>query len=99
MPELPEVETIRADLAPLVRGRTIEAVQVDPGTAQLLLGGISTADFAAALRGRRIAGLGRRGKYLRFALDDGARDVSRRALVQMQAHLGITAAERADDGR
>jgi formamidopyrimidine-DNA glycosylase len=71
VPELPEVETIRADLSPLVSGRTIQAVEVDPGTAHLLLGGIATEDFAAALRGRRIEDLGRRGKYLLFALDDG----------------------------
>ncbi|MYD27876.1 MAG: DNA-formamidopyrimidine glycosylase, partial [Dehalococcoidia bacterium] len=36
MPELPEVETIRRDLEPLVVGRTVAAVEVDPGTIDLL---------------------------------------------------------------
>ncbi|MDZ7729149.1 MAG: DNA-formamidopyrimidine glycosylase family protein [Dehalococcoidia bacterium] len=38
MPELPEVETIRRDLEPLVSGRTIVDVDVDPATLPLLAG-------------------------------------------------------------
>lgn len=71
MPELPEVETVRRDLAPLVAGRRIEAVEVDPASAPLLLGNTGIDAFRAALVGRRFLGIGRRGKYLLFELDDG----------------------------
>jgi formamidopyrimidine-DNA glycosylase len=70
VPELPEVETIRRDLEPLVTGRTITGVEVDPGTIQLLAKAPLEV-LRANLVGRRIEGLGRRGKYLLFALDDG----------------------------
>ncbi len=35
MPELPEVETIRRDLAPLVVGRRVERVRIHPGAERL----------------------------------------------------------------
>ncbi len=70
MPELPEVETIRRDLAPLVTGRRIEAVEIDPATIHLLAAAPIEA-VRASLVGRDITGLGRRGKYLLFALSDG----------------------------
>ncbi|MGK2964285.1 MAG: bifunctional DNA-formamidopyrimidine glycosylase/DNA-(apurinic or apyrimidinic site) lyase [Tepidiformaceae bacterium] len=80
MPELPEVETIRRDLEPYVVGRTITGVTVDPGTAHLLIR-VPEDIFAAELVSRTVTALGRRGKYLLFALDDG------RTLV---AHLRMT---------
>jgi formamidopyrimidine-DNA glycosylase len=68
MPELPEVETIRRQLAPKVGGRTIaDADVLDP----LWCAPRSPAETAGALRGRRIEGLGRRGKYLIVALEGG----------------------------
>lgn len=70
MPELPEVETIRRDLEPLVAGRAIAAVEVDADTVDLLAG-MPVEALRAALVGRRIVSLGRRGKYLLFGLDDG----------------------------
>jgi formamidopyrimidine-DNA glycosylase len=70
VPELPEVETIRRDLAPLVTGRTILDVEVDPGTIGLLAG-VPAEVLRANLAGRTIRSLGRRGKYLLFELDDG----------------------------
>lgn len=70
MPELPEVETIRRDLEPLVVGRTITGVEVDPQTIHLLVGApIET--LRENLVGRTFMGAGRRGKYLMFTLDDG----------------------------
>lgn len=71
MPELPEVETTRRDLAPRIIGRTITAVWVAdppgmPGQAPL-----SIERLRAALVGRRIEGLDRRGKYLIMALSGG----------------------------
>ncbi|WP_322795892.1 bifunctional DNA-formamidopyrimidine glycosylase/DNA-(apurinic or apyrimidinic site) lyase [Tepidiforma sp.] len=70
MPELPEVETIRRDLEPLVVGRRITGVEVDPGTLRLLAG-VPLETLRAGLIGRTIRSLGRRGKYLLFELDDG----------------------------
>ena len=71
MPELPEVETVRRDLHPLLLGRRVESVEVDPASAPLLLGDTGIEAFRAALVGRRFEGIGRRGKYLLLKLDDG----------------------------
>ena len=66
MPELPEVETIRRQLAPHLEGRTLEQVEIDdyrwtqPAPPELI---------AAELTGARIEKLGRRGKYLIWELD------------------------------
>jgi formamidopyrimidine-DNA glycosylase len=69
MPELPEVETIRRQLEHPLVGRTIKRAEVlderwtrpEPPRA-----------VEAALAGRRIEGVGRRGKYLVVELDDGS---------------------------
>jgi formamidopyrimidine-DNA glycosylase len=61
MPELPEVETIRRQLAALVAGRTVvEAEVLDP----LWCAPRAPAEIERELRGSRIEALGRRGKYL-----------------------------------
>lgn len=70
MPELPEVETIRRDLEPLILGRRITNVDVDPATIHLLVGApIET--LRENLIGRTIEAVRRRGKYLMLGLDDG----------------------------
>lgn len=67
MPELPEVETIRRQLAPLVRGRTLERVEIlDARWCRPL----APSEMAAALEGRRVERLGRRGKYLLWSLSE-----------------------------
>jgi formamidopyrimidine-DNA glycosylase len=67
MPELPEVETIRRQLAPRVAGRTIVQAEVfDP----LWCAPRSPEEVEGDLRGERIASLERRGKYLLMALED-----------------------------
>jgi formamidopyrimidine-DNA glycosylase len=61
VPELPEVETIRRQLAPLVEGRTLERMEIlDPRWSRPF----APAELEGALVGRRIESLGRRGKYL-----------------------------------
>ncbi len=70
MPELPEVETTRRDLAPRIVGRTITGVWVADGPRQAQAP-LSVDELRAALTGRCIAGLERRGKYLILALGDG----------------------------
>lgn len=69
MPELPEVETIRRGLAAAVQGATITAVRLHH--ADILLDGGSTAVFTAAMTGRRLEALERRGKNLAFRLAPG----------------------------
>jgi formamidopyrimidine-DNA glycosylase len=65
MPELPEVETIRRQLAPRVTGRTLERVRVLDERWCMPL---RPAEMERALRGRRVESLGRRGKYLVWSL-------------------------------
>jgi formamidopyrimidine-DNA glycosylase len=80
MPELPEVETVRAGLERHVVGRTVDDVQVlHPRVVRRDLAG--PAGFAAAMAGRTVKRAERRGKYLWLALDDDE------ALL---AHLGMS---------
>ena len=67
MPELPEVETIRRRLAPLVEGRVLAGLRIDDAR---WCAPLAPAEVAAAVEGRRIERLGRRGKYLVFELTD-----------------------------
>lgn len=80
MPELPEVEVVRAGLAPAVVGASILGVSVLDERALTRHDG-SAAEFEAALTGRSIAGAVRRGKFLWFPLVGGD------ALV---GHLGMS---------
>ncbi len=70
MPELPEVEVVRAGLARHVLGATVTAVEVlHPRPVRRDPRG--PAGFAAALTGRRIEDARRRGKYFWLPLDNG----------------------------
>ena len=67
MPELPEVETIRRRLAPLVEKRTLRAVEIaDPRWCEPL----DANALTDALVGRRVERLDRRGKYLIWEAQD-----------------------------
>ena len=79
MPELPEVETVRAGLEQHVAGRKIATVHVlHPRAVRRHLAGGD--DFAAVLSGRVIDGARRRGKYLWLPAGDDA----------ILAHLGMS---------
>ncbi|MFA5697140.1 MAG: DNA-formamidopyrimidine glycosylase [Candidatus Izemoplasmatales bacterium] len=67
MPELPEVETIRATLKQAVVGKTIARVDV---YYDKIIHGISSKDFQIKLVRQTIRNLDRYGKYLFFILDD-----------------------------
>jgi formamidopyrimidine-DNA glycosylase len=67
MPELPEVETTRRGLAPLVCGATVSGVVVRNRSLRQPV----PRDLARRLAGRRIDALERRGKYLLFRAGDG----------------------------
>src|SRR5215210_4483303 len=69
MPELPEVETIRRHLAPHVEGRTLERLDIHDARWSLPL---APAELSAAVAGRGVERLGRRGKYLVWELSDAA---------------------------
>jgi formamidopyrimidine-DNA glycosylase len=67
MPELPEVETIRRQLAPHMEGRVLCELEVlDPRWCQPA----PPEALADAARDRRIARVSRRGKYLLVELED-----------------------------
>jgi formamidopyrimidine-DNA glycosylase len=78
VPELPEVETIRRQLAPAVEGRRLTHIRVldsrwcAPAPPEAI---------ADALNGRRIERLGRRGKYLVMSFEDD---------VHLVMHLRMT---------
>jgi formamidopyrimidine-DNA glycosylase len=78
VPELPEVETIRRQLAPVLEGRRLERIRVldarwcEPAPPEAI---------ADALDGRLIERLGRRGKYLIVSFEDD---------VHLVMHLRMT---------
>lgn len=67
MPELPEVETIRRQLALRCTGRRLTAVRVT--RLRAIRAHASAGEFAALLDGRAILEIGRRGKALLLRLD------------------------------
>ncbi len=69
MPELPEVETMARELAPLIVGATISQSWTDWPAA---VRHPDVAGYLAALPGRRIVGVRRRAKWLVIELDQGA---------------------------
>ncbi len=85
MPELPEVETVRLGLLPAIVGKRIDGVDLRRADLRRPF----PAGFARRLRGRTVAGLTRRAKYLVAALDDG------NSLV---IHLGMSGSIRIEKG-
>ena len=67
MPELPEVETVRRGLAPVMEGARFVEVEARRGDLRWPL----PKDFSARLKGQTVAGLGRRAKYLLADLASG----------------------------
>jgi len=77
MPELPEVETVRRGLAPLLEGARITGVRLNRKDLRFAF----PDGFAEALTGATIENAGRRAKYLLFRLSTGRTWLS---------HLGMT---------
>ncbi len=68
MPELPEVETIKNELLPYVSGRKITGVDL---FWERMLRQPLPDEFQARIKGQKIKGITRRGKYLVFSLESG----------------------------
>ncbi len=83
MPELPEVETVVRGLRPRVRGQRIERLEV----RQPLVVRSPLAAFRRALRGARIEGVTRRGKYILLRLDASGLNQQPHYWI---VHLGMT---------
>ncbi|HEX4466485.1 MAG TPA: bifunctional DNA-formamidopyrimidine glycosylase/DNA-(apurinic or apyrimidinic site) lyase [Solirubrobacteraceae bacterium] len=84
MPELPEVETIRRQLAPLVEGRRLLVMEIlDARWSRPM----DPTELSSLLVGRRVEELGRRGKYLLWHFSDD---------VHLAQHLRMTGAVLAD---
>ena len=67
MPELPEVETVRRGLQPVMEGARFTKVEAQRGDLRWPL----PKDFVARLEGKTVEGLGRRAKYLLADLSSG----------------------------
>jgi formamidopyrimidine-DNA glycosylase len=76
MPELPEVESVRRQLDPALSGRVVVDVMSDPhpNVPRQFMG-------LDLLPGRKVARVGRRGKFLISPLDEG---------LELVMHLGMT---------
>ena len=85
MPELPEVETVRRGLQPVVEGARIDRVEQRRPDLRFPF----PERFPERLEGRTVTALGRRAKYLTFHLDDG---------LTMIAHLGMSGSFRIEAG-
>lgn len=77
MPELPEVETVRRGLAPVMEGAIFASVETRRSDLRFPL----PTDFRRRLQGNEVIALRRRGKYLIADLSSGESLIS---------HLGMT---------
>jgi formamidopyrimidine-DNA glycosylase len=85
VPELPEVETVRRGLQPVMEGTKIARVETRRGDLRFPL----QKDFLARLDGQTVTGLGRRAKYILADLASG--DV-------LLMHLGMSGSFRVAEG-
>jgi formamidopyrimidine-DNA glycosylase len=83
VPELPEVETTRRGLAPVLEGRTIAKVVIRERRLRWRL----PAGLEASLEGRRVRNVARRAKYLLIGTDRGT----------LILHLGMSGSLRVVD--
>ena len=77
MPELPEVETVRRGLAPVMEGQVFERVTLNRPDLRFPF----RDDFIERVKGQRLVRLGRRAKFLNAELESGDR---------LLMHLGMS---------
>jgi len=97
LPELPEVETVRAGLEPLVSGATIDSVTVLRDSCVRHQGG-GGAEFEMALTGAALGAVVRRGKFLWFLLDCDTDYHGGDQGLALSAHLGMSGQFRSFEG-
>jgi formamidopyrimidine-DNA glycosylase len=86
MPELPEVETVRRGLLPVLEGRLLEKVEQRRPDLRWPI----PTGFSKRLTGRRVIRLERRAKYLLWFMDDD---------TVMMLHLGMSGRVQISDTR
>ncbi len=93
MPELPEVETTRRGLLPMVQGHRIAAVTVRDRRLRWPIPG----NLAKQLSGKTVIDISRRGKYLLWdcRLDNAANDSTDKQRGYLLSHLGMSGSLRA----
>lgn len=84
MPELPEVETVRRGLAPVMEGALVTRLEQNRPDLRFPF----PEAFAERVSGRRIVSLGRRAKYLLVDLEDD---------LTLISHLGMSGSFRIED--
>ncbi len=84
MPELPEVETVRRGLAPVMEGALVTRLEQNRPDLRFPL----PQAFAERVSGRRIVSLGRRAKYLLIDLEDD---------LTLISHLGMSGSFRIEE--
>jgi len=84
MPELPEVETVRRGLQPVMEGARIVSVETRRPDLRFPF----PPDFAKRLSGRKIVSLGRRAKYLTAEIESGP---------MLICHLGMSGSFRIEE--
>jgi formamidopyrimidine-DNA glycosylase len=89
VPELPEVETVRRRLAPVLEGRTFDEVEISDAR---LTRPDDPAEIARELEGERVAMVDRRGKYLILRFDSG-----RALLIHLRMTGALLTGANADD--
>lgn len=94
MPELPEVETVRAGLEPLITGARIVSVAVYRDSAVRLLPG-GAGQFSSQTADARVAAVVRRGKFMWWPLGFDGQTTPTEAL---SAHLGMSGQFRVHSG-
>ncbi len=92
MPELPEVETVRAGLAPALTGARVLAIEIfDERSLKRHRSG--PADFVQTLVGARIASVVRRGKFIWMPLEFDSKSATQQAgtpQLALVGHLGMS---------
>ncbi|MDR0252845.1 MAG: bifunctional DNA-formamidopyrimidine glycosylase/DNA-(apurinic or apyrimidinic site) lyase [Brucellaceae bacterium] len=97
MPELPEVETVRRGLQPVMEGATVEKLVLNRPDLRFPF----PDNLNARLQGQKIISLGRRAKYLLIEFEDGASLISHLGMsgsYRIEPDLRLSAAGQTEDG-
>lgn len=92
MPELPEVETVRLGLLPVLQGHVLTDVQMRRPNLRIPF----PTDFVTRTRGRKVKALRRRAKYLLADLDSGETLVIHLGMSGRMSVFSLVAPARAD---